>query len=219
MNGKSLKVIIYSAILLIIVLAAILLFTTHTKEYKQPISTNETIAMQQALLPRTYLPDSSSFLSSIFVGNSTICPGAKLVNKLFYLPGITSVANYSLFNKSIPIAVYDDIYLFNYSPSLISLPTTCTQLGFYKNFVSNYSSYNISLNGTKVTLELMDNFSAAGLNATSTYYVGPMPHLSWYRAVFTYNHYFVVVGMWGFYKHMNMSKFLQYVNYTYSHLR
>ncbi len=202
---------------LAILLVAWLLFV-NIRAQKQYATSNRTNPLH-ALLPGNYLPDFSSFLSSSFVGNSTICVGAKIFNRFFYLPGVTSVANYSLFNKSMPVAVYQDIYQFNYSPSLSSLPINCTLLGAYRNYVSNYSSYNITLNNTTVTIELMNNFSAEGLNVTSTYYIGPMPHLSWYRALFTYKNYFVIVGMWGFYKHMNMSQFLDYVNYTYSNLR
>ncbi|MEM0159269.1 MAG: hypothetical protein QW393_00645 [Candidatus Micrarchaeaceae archaeon] len=156
----------------------------------------------------------------IYRPTSPSCTAKSFVNRLFQIPATEVAANYSAMNKTIPFAIYENIYVYNITLTNISLlSSTCRNITQYIKYAGVYSVINVTGLGSMAQATLFDNLTEAGLNATDVPYIGPMPHLSWYSIDFVYKNYFVVVGIWGFYGHMNMTTLINYANYTYQLLR
>ncbi|MDE1873953.1 MAG: hypothetical protein KGI04_02430 [Candidatus Micrarchaeota archaeon] len=122
----------------------------------------------------------------------------------YQLPATLNATNYSKLNESTPIFFYDLEFTFNKVFDSTTPPESCTYIEDVGNYAQRSSTTDVSGQiGTRASLIELDNFSAAGLNATHVPYTGPTPHLSWYEVEFTYRNVLVVCGEWSFTGQMN----------------
>ncbi|MDE1873951.1 MAG: hypothetical protein KGI04_02420 [Candidatus Micrarchaeota archaeon] len=176
---------------------------------------NSLLGFSQLGLPNAYGNYSSTQASNATTCGSTI----SAVYRLYALPATLNATNYSMLNQSLPFVVYENALTFAYAFPAAKAPQSCTNIEGVSGFAQSNSTLNVSnAVGTAASLIELDNFSAAGLNATHTLYTGPMPHLSWYEVDFAYRNVLVYIGIWGFTGHMDTGKLLNYSKAVYSNL-
>lgn len=202
--------------------------TSITSSLAPTTSANVTAAQlaiaNASLLTLQQLPYAANY-SKVFTTTTYAAPcNAKVFSLAYQNSATLGAANYSLLNENVPFAVFELVYVFGTPVYNLSQVGYCpllnrTSASSYSSYVQTYAQTSLSGIGSQARLTKYDDYNSAGLNFTNTPYTGQMPHLSSYALTAVYGNYVVLVNVWGFYGHMNVSQMAGYANYTLSRLK
>ncbi len=180
------------------------------------ITSNAIVSFLSRFLIPTSLPPALPLPNSFSVSacNSTVYYNSYIEPNSFATP--SSPVNYSKLNQSMPFTIYTEVEFVNSSSMNSFLSAFNSNGGFcdpYMKPISENSTFYhepVNISGLPGYIMIFSNFTNAGLNLSSNYYMGPRPDLVWYIIVVIYKNTALTTNIWTFRGALNTTAALNY---------